>query len=224
MPDRKHIKPTSKPKAIIFDVDKTLTDATTWYTLTKALGGNTHAHAQTFFSFLNGKITYQEMKVELFKIWLNKGPVSKQKIQSIVQNVQYTGEALSTFRSLQERGYPLVLISSSFDTFIEEVAKRFEIKHWYANCKFIFDKNDNWIDLEDHKDEAVLKVKQLKEFLKKSKIKPEECMAIGDGENDIELFKIVPGIAFRPATDHLTQVAWQEVKYLPRVIQIIESI
>lgn len=218
------LRPTKKIKVVVVDVDKTLTGQTTWYAVTEQLGGDTGQHAQIFTSYLNGRKTYQEMKNELFKVWTKKGPVTKDQLQKIFVDVHLKGEALSVFNKLQERGYTLVLISSSVDLFVKTVAKRFGIDHWYGNSRLIFDKKQHWVDFEYDREEAKLKVHQFRDFISKTKFSPEECIAIGDDENDIELFKIIPGIAVKTNSDHLLQVAWQEVKYLPKVVQLLESI
>ncbi len=218
------LTPKQKPKAIIFDVDETLTDRVTWYELTEQLGGSAYDHADLFMTYLDGKISYQTVKKELFKIWYTNGPVHKNKLTKIFKNIHIKGEAISLITTLQDKGYKLCLISGSMQPFIEELAHRFNIKHYYGNSKFIFDKDDYWTDIEYTKEESQLKVEQFRDFLSKTGYKPTECIAIGDGDNDVELFRVIPGIAVNPRNEHLKELAWQNVKYLPRILQILETL
>ena len=108
--------------------------------------------------------------------------------------------------------------------FVEVVARRLGIEHWYANSVFQFDANDNWIDFQYNKDEAGLKVKQLESFLEDQGLSVEDAIAIGDGDSDVELFKVIPGVAVHSDYDHLIQLAWEELKYLPKLTQLLESL
>jgi phosphoserine phosphatase len=216
--------PKQKPKAIITDVDATFTERTTWYALTERLGGSSYEHADLFMKFARREMSFYQVKKELFKLWNTNGPVHKDKLIEIFRDIRLRGDGFSVINRLKEAGYTICMISGSIEMFIEEIAKKFEIEHYYGNSKFIFDENDIWVDLEYSREEGRLKVEQFHDFLDKTGFKPEECIAIGDGENDLELFSLIPGIVINSQCEHLKELAWEEVKYLPRVIQLLETI
>jgi HAD superfamily phosphoserine phosphatase-like hydrolase len=216
--------PTTKPKAIILDVDKTLTERTTWYELTERLGGSSRDHASIFMNYLNNNIDFEEAKKQLFTIWNANGSVHRNTLMDIFQTVPLRGEAFAFFNELRERGYELCLISGSIQLFVENVAERFGIKYSYGNSELIFDEEGNWIDLIYHRDEAKHKLNQLNQFLEKTGLTAEECLAIGDSSNDAELFQALPGIAVNTQSEHLRELAWQEVTYLPKILQILETL
>lgn len=216
---------TKRPKAVIFDVDKTLTISTSWYELTDSLGADTAEHARLYTAYKAGTITYKQAKDGLFKIWNERRKkIHRQELEDLFFSIELRGDAISTIGELQRLGYVVCLISSSIDLFIQIVAKRLSIKHWYANSVFEFDENGYWIDFEYSKDEAQLKVRQLEKFLKEQKLKKSECVAVGDGETDVEMFRTIPGVAVHCDFDHLNQLAWQKLKYLPRLVQLLESL
>lgn len=217
-------QPQDKPKAIIMNVDETLTERVTWYALTEELGASCYEHADIFMSYLDGKISYHTAKQKLFQIWTASGPIHKDRLEEIFKNIHIRGEAIAVINTLQEKGYELCLMSGSIEMFIQTLAKKFGIKHYYGNSRFIFDKKGYWVDFEYTKEEAQLKVEQFQDFLKKTGLKAENCIAIGDGDNDLDLFRLIPGIIVNPRSEHLKELAWQDVKYLPRVIQLLESI
>jgi len=216
--------PKQKPKAIITDVDSTLTERTTWYELTERLGGSSYAHADLFAKFLRGEISFHQVKKDLFKIWNANGPVHRDKLIEIFENIPLRGEAFSLINQLQEDGYTLCLISGSIDMFVTQIAKKFKINHHYGNSIFHFDEDGYWVELDYSQDEELLKMEQFNDFLEKTGFKEDECIAIGDGDNDRKMFGRVPGIIVNPKSDHLKELAWQEVKFLPRVLQLLESI
>jgi len=216
--------PKQKPKAIITDVDSTLTERTTWYELTERLGASPYEHASLFRKFLEGEISYKQVKKDLFKLWNVNGPIHKDKLIKIFNEIPLRGEAFSLINKLQEEGYTVCLISGSIDMFVTEIAKKFKIDHHYGNSIFHFDENGYWIDLDYSRDEEQLKIEQFDDFLKKTGFKEEECVAIGDGDNDRSIFSRIPGIVVNPKSEHLKELAWKEVKYLSRVLQLLESI
>jgi HAD superfamily phosphoserine phosphatase-like hydrolase len=218
--------PKKKPRAIITDVDSTLTERTTWYELTERLGASPYKHADLFMQFLRGEISYKQVKKDLFKLWntANKGPVHRDQLVEIFKDIPLRGEAYALINELKEKDYTLCLISGSIEMFITEVAKKFGIAYHYGNSIFHFDDDGYWVDLEYTKDEEKLKMEQFEDFLNKTGFKREDCIAIGDGDNDTELFSHVPGIVVNAKSEHLKELAWQEVKYLPRVLQVLESI
>jgi len=125
---------------------------------------------------------------------------------------------------LRNKGHRLCIVSSSIDMFIEMVADRLQLKYWFANSKFVFDKDGYWIDFEYDKDEAGLKLKQVEQFLAEHQIGKDECLILGDGPTEIELFKKYPGIAIDSENDELKRLSWQEIKYLPSLLQILEGL
>ncbi len=216
--------PTHKPTGLVFDVDKTLTEKTTWLELTEKLGGDPSRHAEIFSDFLNYEVSYDEMKKDLFKLWNSKGKVHRDQIKEICRDVHLKGEAFATFNALSERGYDLCLISGSFDIFVEIVAERFGIKCWKANSTLIFDDQGYWVDVDYDRNEAHVKEVQLDQLINDNHLSTQDIIAIGDSDNDVEIFKMVPGIAIHTDSDLLKQLAWKEIDYLPRIVQVLESL
>lgn len=217
---------THKPKVIFCDVDKTLTNGNTWFALTTALHGDVEKHFQLYSAFMKDKISFEEMKKGLFEMWEAGygAKISKKVLEDIFFRIQLRGEAFSTFAELRNQGYILCLVSSGIDLFVKMVAERLQLEHWYANSELIFDENGNWTDFKYDKNEADLKLKQLQEFVQKHNIDESECLILGDGSGEIELFRNFPGVAIDTEDETLKKLAWREIKYLPTVLQILQEI
>lgn len=218
------LKPTKKPKVIVFDVDGTLTDRITWYQVTEKLGGSTARHADLFMRYLNDELSYNALKKKLFKVWEHNGPIHRSQLKTIFEEIHIKGEAIDVINKLQARGYKICLISGSIRMFIEILAQKFGIKYHYGNSRLIFNKDGYWVDLDYTRAESRLKVEQLHQMLEKTGLSTEDCIAIGDGKNDIGLFQEVPGVVVNGKSEHLTELAWQNAKYIPRILQILESL
>ena len=169
-------------------------------------------------------MSYEMVKKELFKIWRTKGPVHRDQLREILSQIHIKGEAADVLRNLQKRGYQICLISGSMKMFVEILAEKFKIEHHYGNSRFVFDDDGYWVDIEYTKGEGQLKIEQFYDFLEKTGLEKEDCLAIGDGENDIPLFQEIPGVVVNASNEHLKELAWQNAKYLPRILQILESI
>jgi HAD superfamily phosphoserine phosphatase-like hydrolase len=217
---------TKQPKVIFCDVDKTLTRGNTWFTLTSELHGDVEKHFQLYSAYLKGKIALEEMKKGLFAMWEEGygAKISRRVLEDILFKVQLRGEAFSTFSELRNLGYKLCLVSSSMDMFVKMVAERLQLEDWYANAQFIFDEENRWVDFTYDKNEAELKLKQIREYLDKHDIKDDQCLVLGRGPGEIELFKHFPGIAINSEDEKIRQLAWRDIKYLPTVLQILQEI
>lgn len=220
------IAPSSKPRVLVFAVDHTLTATNTWYELTHLLGGDQEFHFQLYQKLKKGEIDQEEAVGQLIGM-LEKakgGKIHREELIDIFFHIPLRGEAFSVIGDLRDRGYTIVLSSSSIDLFVELVAQRLRVKHWFANSTFEFDDEGYWTHFTYRKNEAELKLSQLSEFLQKEGVKDNECLVIGEDDGDLELFKKYPAIALDSKVKEIRELAWKEIKYLPTLLQILESL
>lgn len=217
---------THKPKVIFCDVDKTLTKGNTWFALTEALHGDVEKHFQLYSQYMKESISFEEMKKGLFEMWEEGygAKISKRVLEDILFRIQLRGEVFSTFLELRNKGYTLCLVSSSIDIFVKMVAERLQLENWFANAHLVFDDENHWIDFSYDKNEAELKLKQIREFLQTNNIAENECLVIGEGAGEVELFKHYPGVAINSEYESLKKLAWREIKYLPTILQVLQEI
>lgn len=216
--------PYHRPKALIFDIDKTLTEHTSWYQLTQYLGADVRQHARIFTAFFTEYITYEEMQMQLMRLWLHSGAVSRKQLERFCELLPLRLEAVTTLEKLQAQGYELCLISNSFALLAETTARRLGISHWYGNSTFAFDQQHNWQSFTYDPMEARFKVRAAFEFMDSVGLQPTECLAIGDGENDIALFKQLVGVAIYNHSEHLSFVAWRTLNTITELPELLASL
>ena len=109
------------------------------------------------------------------------------------------------------------------DLFAEIAAKKVGADHWYANTTLIWDKNGNLEDFIYYLKQGEKKLEQFLSFCSEFSVEPVECAVIGDGENDIPLFrKSEHGIAVEsPNLHHLDTIAWKKIKELKEIEQML---
>jgi HAD superfamily phosphoserine phosphatase-like hydrolase len=182
-------------KAIIFDVDGTLTNSSSWQVVTEGLGGD-FAQVLHYYKLLVGKqISLQEGTSSVVKAMTVKGPVNKERIAEIYATIPFKNNVEEVIEKLKEK-YILCLISGSTDIYLQSVAQHFAIRDYYACSKYVFSAEGKLQDFIYRVDQSEAKVDFLQDFCAKYKFKYEECVAVGDSANDAGLFRLVGSSVF----------------------------
>lgn len=214
-------------KAVVFDIDGTLSPVLSWLDFTKALGASVDRHQQIFHDYREEHITYEQSREQLIGLWQSTGRAEHSIMQKIFDAWPLDPVAPELIKSLRERHIQICLITGSFDTYAATVGRRLGVKHWYANTEFIFDEAGQLMSYNYVRDQAAEKLKQFQKFLAASSLTATDCLAVGDGPNDIELFKATGrGIFIEPAFDRddlagIRAAAWRRVSSLADVRAII---
>ncbi len=163
--------------------------------------------------YKEGVISYEQGQELLLKIYLRRGKATKSRIQRSLFTYKYNPGARSAVEYLQKQGYILALISGSIDLVVEKVAKELSVSYYAANNQFVFDKDNKLKNMVTFDDETKAKVEFLKTFCKKERIRLTDCACIGDGSNDVALFKETKhGVTFTDSS--IKQYAWKTVDSL----------
>jgi phosphoserine phosphatase len=211
-------------KAVILDIDGTLTDGVSWLKITELLGASVSEHERIFREFLNQELTYAESKRQLIGLWQATGNANQTFLINIFSNWDFKHDARSLIDYCNEQHYLTVLITGSVDLFAEQIARKLDAHAWYANTQLVWDDKGNLIDFHYERDQATKKLEQFYDFLGNSTIKPEECIVIGDGDNDIKLFEITKhGIAAASKDEGLLKEAWKAVNDLSQIRDILQE-
>lgn len=182
---------SSKIKAVILDLEQTLTsDDASWLQFTDLIGADSKVHQQIYENFKNGVLPYVEAKRQLIELWKKTGNANLSEIEKVFRTFDFRPGAIEAVIYLHNK-YELCLISGSFDVFVESVAKRLDIKNYYASTKFIFDDQGRLIDLDYKLDRGAEKLEFLMDYCHETGIEPSGCAAIGDGETDMPIFERV---------------------------------
>lgn len=209
-------------KAVVFDIDGTIMSDISWTRLTEGLGASSTEHMRIFDDFKAGKMSYKQAKAELIALWKKSGELGRERFAGIFGGWRLKDGAEELFKNLKSKGYIVCLITGSMDMFAEIVANKAGADVWYANTALVWDKNNSLEDFIYHPKQAEKKLEQFLDFCKKNDIAPNQCVVVGDDENDIELFKISKGIAVEsPTSVHLDKIAWKKVKDLTEIQQML---
>ncbi len=210
---------------VIFDIDGTLTETISWLEITKQLGASVEEHKKLFKKMKTSQITTSDAIKNLIKLWRATNNANRQNFKQIFQNYKLRDDSLDTINYLKEK-YKICIISSSIKLYVKTIATKLKIKDYYGNTELIWDENDLLVDLDYHPNQATKKVKQLKKFIKQNNLTKDNCVVIGDGDSDIELFKYLThsiAIITEVSDGHieLQQLAEQKIKDLSELKSIL---
>ena len=186
------------PELIVFDLNKTLIKENSWRDLNLAMGVTPAKDAELMERARRGEITDAEGQAELLKIYQQRGDVSCSNIEKILWQYTYMPYARDVVDDLKNRGYNLAIISGAMDILVRHVATELQITWWRSSNRFIFDENDQLIQIQSPEKDTSDKLRQLQQLVGELSITLADCcIVVGDGANDVALFQVTGnGITF----------------------------
>jgi len=212
-------------KAIIFDIDGTLTEKNSWQQLIIAMGGTWEEDLEVVELDRSGKISHEEANARVLALWKRHGLASRENFQKTFENMNLRHDALDLVNYLKQKGIIICLITGSMDLYAQTIAEKVGAQNFYSNAILRWDENSMIKDFIYDWRQGELKLKQFREFLQKNNLRPDECATIGDSDNDYELFKLTGrGIAIRTEYEDkvLESIAWKVVNSLSEIKNIIK--
>lgn len=176
-------------KAIIFDIDGTLTEEHSWTALTRDLGASVEDHLKIYDDMRAGLIDLAIAEVQLCDLWHATGRATKETIINFFESWPLRPDAMDVVAELKTRGYTICLITGFADIYAEYIAEQLGVVDYYANTVMTFDDLGQLSSFSYKPNQAEVKLQQLQDFCHKQLVSIADCVAVGNGENDVELFK-----------------------------------
>jgi phosphoserine phosphatase len=195
-------------KLVVFDVDGTLTYHTSiWWRLHEAFG--TQDEGRVFFDkYFAGEITYKQWANLDASLWKGR-PLSR--VMEIVRSTELVTGAKETIKSLKQTGISVAILSGGIDLLADDVAHRVGIDYVLTNK---LRHSDGVLTGEvDVHVEWGQKVSNIKQVADHFGVALRETAFVGDGLNDISVFRRVGlPIAFRPERQEVADAAQAVVR------------
>ncbi len=207
-------------RLICFDLNKTLIRENTWYNLNLALGVS-HAEDQALLQqYEAGTLRYHSWLDILMKKYQESGTANRETIERVVRRYTFLPGAREAVHYVKKQGYHTALVTGAMDILAEEVALELGIDHWRAHHQFIFDTENRLTDITILGDEQQTKVDQLQEICNELDISLTQCACVGDGDNDVALFKATAhGITFKES--RVASQAWRVIADLTELSTVV---
>lgn len=202
-----------KIKLICFDLDDTLITKNSWKHLNFSLGVTAEKDREFYDEYMSGKITYEEWGDKLIELYLEHDDATREGITKILSEYEYADHAREVVENLKNKGYALVLISGSIDILVSLVAHDLGIEYFKATNSFVFDDLGKLVSVHTDGTDTHAKLRYLEAFAEMLNLSLDECACIGDGANDIEMFKKTGnGVTFEGSK--IEKEAWKIVESL----------
>jgi len=214
----------SKLKAVIFDIDGTLTPQNSWKAFTNDLGASVADHLAIYGEHVDGKIGLDESKQKLLAMWQATGNANRDHIEKVFDSWPVRPDAKDLIDWLKTKGYTVCLITGSVGVYAKHMAEKLGVEHWYANAELYFDEQGELSSFHYTANQAEIKLQHFTEFCHKYNLDFDQCMAVGDGDNDIELFRATGhGILIEgeKIANELRDASWQTVRNLSEIKDLL---
>jgi len=214
---------SSRPalRLAVFDLDGTLKEASSpWMYLHHALGTEEEAEKirQQFYA---GQISYLDWARLDSALW--KG-VELSRVEAVFRDSSYRPGVHELFQFLQQHGVLTAIVSTGVSVQAHQVASELSVWRTIANELAVQDgrlTGEAIVHVMEHTKGQIMA--QLRE---EAGARSEECLAIGDGPADVDLFAGAGlAIAVCPRNDRVRQAAHHVIEDgdLSRIIPLLES-
>ena len=210
-----HLDP---PKAIVFDIGGTLFPSVSWHALTRDMGASVPALQRLYANYRQGRTSYQDATRALLALWWATGNANKAAMTQIFRMWTLAPEAQHVIQAARE-GRPVCLITGSMDAYAEVVAEKLGVHNWYANTTLLWDRRGDLVDINYEVRRSDRKLQQFGAFCRMYGLQPQDCMVVGDNENDMGMFALSRRgvlVGQNPAQEYANH-AWRVVPTLSDV-------
>ena len=178
-------------KLVVFDLDNVLIDTETIDEIAKIKGIEEEISDITLQA-MQGKIPFEESIRQRVK---KLEGISTAEIDEIMQSIPFNPGAEETTAELKKQGYKIAIITGSFDVIALKIKEKLNVD--YVFCNVLEAENGKLTGEVSGPLITQDKVDVLKQLVDDIGITLDECVAIGDGANDLEMIKNAKiGIAY----------------------------
>jgi HAD superfamily phosphoserine phosphatase-like hydrolase len=213
-------------KLVVFDMDDTLIKGNTWADFNSSMGLTEKQDWDLYSAISKNEITYDDWLLALKKLYnLNENKHSKEQVLEYLTRYKIKEDAHSALQEINKTEHQTLLLSGSFQITADAVAFELGIQEAIATNNCIFDNDGMLYDIESAGDEQHAKVNELKKLCEERNISLTDCVIIGDGDNDKELFKLTEHSVTFVSSDNETKViANHEIHSLTELPELLRRL
>lgn len=211
-----------KSKAVIFDIDGTLSSEVSWLALTRDLGAPAAQHVQIYADYKEGRIDYAASKEQLIGLWRATGNANEAFFTQLFEALPLDLMAEKIVQ-VAKTGRIVCLITGSMDLYAQIAARKLGVNQWYANTILHWDDQGNLYDMDYELNQADKKLEQFSRFCEEHRLDAKDCIVLGDGENDEKLFEACKRGVLIGATSGGATFAWKKIAQLAEFEGILQE-
>lgn len=207
-------------KLVVFDLDNVIIDGEAIDEIGKLVNVQDQI-AEITEKAMNGDLDFETSIKERVK--LLKG-ASVEEIKELANEMKLMKGAEDTIKGLKDNGYKVAVISGSFDLIAEPLKEKLNLDYLFTNT--LEEKDGKLTGEVSGPLVEGSKADVLNSIIADNDMSVDECIAVGDGANDISMMEIAKlGIAFnaKPAVKEVADIIVEE-KDLNEVLNVINDL
>lgn len=187
---KKRFYSVNDAKVVVFDFDGTLTyvenNRTSWELIWLYLGYSLNDCGSLFRKFMNKEFDHQEWCDRTARFFCQRN-LKSSDMEKISQSIRLVDGTIETLRFLKSKGIKLYICSGAMDDLIDTILdadernlfEKIECNH------FFYDKNGYLKSIQGTQYDFEGKAVFIRKIIDANKIQPEECIFVGNSDNDI---------------------------------------
>jgi phosphoserine phosphatase len=208
-------------KIIFFDLDGTLSPTNSWYLFNLAFGMSETEDNTMFDWYKRGIISYDQWDDLIVKIIREKNLCTKEKVEEFATSILPRPETQDLINACKEAGYTTIIVSGTMKQIAESFRARLGIDLSYTCSEIVFRDDGTFEDIANDKDEAPAKLRIFERVCAEHGVDPNEAIMVGDGGNDLEIFKRTKKAIQIGNYEPLKEFAWKRVENLSEIKELI---
>ncbi len=208
-------------KLICFDFDGTLTEQSSWYLFNTHFGMTPEEDASLFEQYVNNGFDYKTWTRQIVAILKERNILNTDSLEEFVKTIKLREDASELINACKEADYKVVIISGGLKQVVEYVIGAPGVDHIITTAELIFSADGSFEDIVDNGDEMYAKVKAFENICAEHGVNPEDAIAVGDGGNDVEIFKKTKKGILLGSYEKLKPLAWKQVQSLREIKELL---
>lgn len=208
-------------KLIFFDFDGTLTESSSWYLFNTYFGMTKEEDSSLFERYLKNGFNYREWMEQIIHILKDRGLCTEEKVREFSETIQTREGARDLIQACKDAGYMTVVISGGIKQVVEPITQNLGADKTYTTAEIIFNQTGLLENIIDQSDERHAKLKAFEEICLEFGVDPEDTLAVGDGGNDLEIFKRTKKGIQIGDYEPLKEFAWKRVENLSEIKELL---
>ncbi len=208
-------------KFICFDFDGTLTDSSSWLLFNTHFGMTAEEDHSLFQQYLENGFDYKNWISQITAILKERNLLTRDSLQGFLQTVVLRDDVLDLINTCKELGYTTVIISGGLKQIVEHAVGGLGIDRIITTSELVFNEDGSFESIVDQGDEMHAKVKAFEAICEEYGVLPEDAIAVGDGGNDLEIFKKTKKGILVGNYEKLKPFAWKQVQSLSEVKELL---
>lgn len=208
-------------KLIFFDLDGTLLSDSTWHLFNPHFGMTEQEDFVLFDWYKRGLLTYSEWDDMIVKILREKNLCTKDKVEEFAKTILPRPEAQDLINTCKESGYTTIIVSGTMKQLAESFRARLGIDLSYTCSEIVFRDDGTFEDIANDKDEAPAKLRIFERVCAEHGVDPSETIMVGDGGNDLEIFKRTKKAIQIGDYEKLKEYAWKHIENLSEIKELL---